>query len=380
MRRVFATALAGLLLGVGLLGAGVAQAFAKSVTLVVDGEETQISVVHATVAEVVARAGVQVNARDEVDPALGLVVADGTVITVTHARPVQLNLDGRTGTYWTTATTVGELVAELGLAERDVALSHPKSTAISLAGLLVGIDSAKNVTVTAAGVTTELRAPGHVADALRQLGLAYDADDIVTPAPTAWLEEGMAITLTVVDVQTVERDVDIPFETQATNDASLYTGQTAVDQAGQNGVRHETVRQTLHDGQVVAEEVLASAVTREPVTQIQRNGTAARPVSIASENQQIGYDMVIARGLGDAEFVCLQQLWDRESHWNTYAQNAYSGAYGIPQALPGNKMASHGADWQTNPATQIAWGLDYIAGRYGTPCGAWNYFLSHNYY
>jgi len=87
--------------------------------------------------------------------------------------------------------------------------------------------------------------------------------------------------------------------------------------------------------------------------------------------QAIAYEMVVAKGWGANEFDCLVALWNRESHWNVYANNPSSGAYGIPQALPGNKMASAGADWATNPATQITWGLGYIAGRYSTPCGAW---------
>lgn len=89
--------------------------------------------------------------------------------------------------------------------------------------------------------------------------------------------------------------------------------------------------------------------------------------------QAIAYEMVFARGWDNAEYECLVALWNRESHWNVYAHNASSGAYGIPQAVPGDKMATAGADWQTNPATQITWGLGYIAGRYGTPCGAWEH-------
>ncbi|MET0783051.1 lytic transglycosylase domain-containing protein [Orlajensenia leifsoniae] len=87
--------------------------------------------------------------------------------------------------------------------------------------------------------------------------------------------------------------------------------------------------------------------------------------------QAIALDMVHARGWGDGEFSCLVALWDRESGWNVYASNSSSGAYGIPQALPGSKMGSAGGDWETNPATQIAWGLGYIGDRYGSPCGAW---------
>jgi hypothetical protein len=80
---------------------------------------------------------------------------------------------------------------------------------------------------------------------------------------------------------------------------------------------------------------------------------------------------VAARGWPSSEYDCLYSLWAKESGWRVNAYNASSGAYGIPQSLPGSKMATAGADWETNPATQIEWGLSYITGRYSTPCGAW---------
>ena len=104
-----------------------------------------------------------------------------------------------------------------------------------------------------------------------------------------------------------------------------------------------------------------------------------RATGDAGAAQAIAYDMVKARGWGDDQFDCLVKLFNRESHWNVYASNP-SGAYGIPQALPGSKMASAGPDWQSNPATQIAWGLGYIAGRYGTPCGAWQASQTKGWY
>jgi hypothetical protein len=76
----------------------------------------------------------------------------------------------------------------------------------------------------------------------------------------------------------------------------------------------------------------------------------------------------------------LYDLWEQESTWNVYAENPASGAYGIPQSLPGDKMATAGADWQTNPTTQIKWGLGYIKSVYGTPCGAWQNEVNYHYY
>lgn len=96
--------------------------------------------------------------------------------------------------------------------------------------------------------------------------------------------------------------------------------------------------------------------------------------------QALGLQAVLARGWGMDQYDCLVALWNRESHWNVYAHNKSSGAYGIPQSLPGEKMATVADDWQTNPATQIEWGLRYIQGRYGSPCGAWAHSEAVHWY
>jgi hypothetical protein len=114
-----------------------------------------------------------------------------------------------------------------------------------------------------------------------------------------------------------------------------------------------------------------------------KKSTGAAPVAGVPDPgtaKAIAADMVAARGWGTGEYDCLVSLWNKESGWNINAHNASSGAHGIPQALPGSKMASAGADWQTNPATQITWGLGYIQGRYATPCGAWGHSQSVGWY
>ncbi len=90
--------------------------------------------------------------------------------------------------------------------------------------------------------------------------------------------------------------------------------------------------------------------------------------------------MLSAFGWRASQFSCLEPLWYHESGWNQSAVTPSSGAYGIPQALPGAQMASAGADWKTNPATQIRWGLTYIHGRYGSPCGAWAHEEADSWY
>ncbi|MEU1278970.1 transglycosylase SLT domain-containing protein [Streptomyces sp. NPDC005805] len=82
----------------------------------------------------------------------------------------------------------------------------------------------------------------------------------------------------------------------------------------------------------------------------------------------------------DAQFACFDRIVTHESNWDVSATNPSSGAYGLVQALPGGKMSSAGADWRTNPATQIEWGLDYMKDRYGSPCGAWSAWQSQGWY
>ncbi|MEW9529855.1 lytic transglycosylase domain-containing protein [Microbispora sp. NPDC049125] len=97
-------------------------------------------------------------------------------------------------------------------------------------------------------------------------------------------------------------------------------------------------------------------------------------------NKAYAFRMVTRNTWSGEQFQCLDSLWTRESNWDHRAYNQGSGAYGIPQALPGDKMGYVARDWRFNPQTQIKWGLRYIKGRYGSPCGAWGHFRSHNWY
>jgi hypothetical protein len=106
----------------------------------------------------------------------------------------------------------------------------------------------------------------------------------------------------------------------------------------------------------------------------------AKKLTVKQRNKAIARKMVKKRGWSTQQYRCLVRLWTKESNWNHRAYNPSSGAGGIPQALPASKMSSAGSDWRTNPKTQIKWGLRYIKGRYGTPCGAWAHFRSRNWY
>jgi hypothetical protein len=133
-------------------------------------------------------------------------------------------------------------------------------------------------------------------------------------------------------------------------------------------------------------DVASSQLAAQPVQQQQQSagGTVAdeqAPPPNPGTAQADAYALLPKFGFSaPAQYPCLNNIWTRESGWRYNAQNGESGAYGIPQALPGDKMASAGPDWQTNVTTQIDWGLGYIQGRYGTPCDAWSFWQAHGWY
>ena len=122
--------------------------------------------------------------------------------------------------------------------------------------------------------------------------------------------------------------------------------------------------------------VLASAMSL--VSSASANVELARTPDGA---RQVAKVMIVEKyGWGESQYTCLDNLWTGESHWNYMSSNRSSGAHGIPQALPADKMEVIGTDWRTNPVTQISWGLRYIEIRYGTPCKAYAKFKRSRYY
>lgn len=133
--------------------------------------------------------------------------------------------------------------------------------------------------------------------------------------------------------------------------------------------------------------------SRPPLASVQR-ATKSQAMPVAKQSmgggvtetlapatpQDVAIAMLGDYGWSTSEFGCLNELYLHESGWNPSAENPTSGAYGIPQALPADKMAAYGDDWQTNPTTQLEWGLSYIRDSYGSPCGAWGFWQSNSWY
>lgn len=219
-------------------------------------------------------------------------------------------------------------------------------------------------------VVPVLTAAGTVGAAIEAAGVELGPDDVVVPGLEAAVPASGEIVVSRVTFEDRTERSEVPFATVEQPDAQVAVGERSVVTAGQPGGTVVVYRVRLVDGVETGREEVFKAVSA-PVDEVVRVG--AEPRSIARAQ-------VAARGWGADQFSCLDRLWTKESNWNPSAQNRSSGAYGIPQALPGSKMGTVAADWRTNPATQITWGLNYIEGRYGTPCGAWAHSQAVNWY
>jgi hypothetical protein len=125
-----------------------------------------------------------------------------------------------------------------------------------------------------------------------------------------------------------------------------------------------------------------SQATQQPQSAPQSQGIQGTSVAVMASGsaQQIAEGMLASFGWSSSQFSCLEPLWAHESGWSVTASNPGTGAYGIPQALPGSRMASAGPDWQTDASTQIRWGLEYIKDTYGSPCAAWSHEEADGWY
>lgn len=144
------------------------------------------------------------------------------------------------------------------------------------------------------------------------------------------------------------------------------------------GMRQYTARQTAAKAAhaAAARAAVAKGVAEKAAATVKTQAAAAA----SGSPQQVARAMLGKFGWSGGQFSCLEPLWGHESRWSVSASNPGSGAYGIPQALPGSRMASAGPDWQTNAGTQIKWGLQYIQSTYGSPCAAWSHEESAGWY
>ena len=297
---------------------------AKFVTFYDDGDKLIVRTEAKTVGEALVRAGIEVETGDIVEPAMDMEInANNFFVNIYRARPVIVN-DGLVDKYLMTASYDAKQIA-------------------------------------------------------REAGLTiYDGDEVTPVANTNFLEAGVASVYKVIrnGGRTVTEEVEIPFAEETVRDVNLAAGTTEVRQLGEVGRKRVYYNVYYIDNQEVSREVIDEEVIKEPVARITAVGVKK---SVPPEWGTCA-EWVRAAGVSEADVATALDLIYHESGCRVDARNASSGAYGIPQALPGSKMAAYGGDWETNPVTQIRWMAGYVTGRYGGWSQALEFWYNHGWY
>ncbi|MEV6316100.1 transglycosylase SLT domain-containing protein [Streptomyces sp. NPDC051776] len=164
-------------------------------------------------------------------------------------------------------------------------------------------------------------------------------------------------------------------------DAQSTAADAAAKKAAEEAARKQAAKDAAEKKAAAAKKAAEEKAAKERAESLK----AARSASRTDFPQQASYTIAEVQSMArqmmpSDQFQCFSNIVDHESGWNYQASNPSSGAYGLVQALPGSKMASAGADWKTNPATQIKWGLNYMNSRYDSPCGAWEFWQANHWY
>jgi uncharacterized protein YabE (DUF348 family) len=370
----------------GLLGgtAGWETTGGRTIDLRVDGQQRQIHTSAKDVQGVLAAANITVGDHDLIAPELGTQLESGAEVVVRRGHLLHLMVNGAARNVWVNASSVDEALGQLGYGSENL-VSVSRSTRLESTAANLSITTPKRVTFKVDGKTLQAVAFGPtLRQAVAQAHLRLSPTDIVSPAITSPVRDREVITVHRVVYKLQVQRQSVAYGSVRQNDPNRSVGNNVVVTNGRNGVRQVTYRLRYVDGKlagraIYGNKVITPAVNRRTLVGTKRVAPSySAPVGSGSA-QQIAASMVSARGWGSDQFGCLVSLWNKESGWRTNAANP-SGAYGIPQALPGSKMASAGGDWQTSASTQISWGLGYIASVYGTPCSAWAHSQATNWY
>ncbi len=251
----------------------------KSVALSVEGDTSTVHAFGGTVGDVLDKQGIELGSHDVVTPSVETPVEDDQTIVVRYGRKLTLTVDGKERTYWTTATTVGQALKELGIRNgADAELSASRSQSIGRKGLDLEINTPKDITLVVAGKkSTATVTATTVREALKDAKVTVDSNDEIAPGPAARLKDGMTVKVNRITKKSVKDTQSLDFRTVTKKDASLFEGTEKVEREGQAGAELVTYRVIYRNGEVVSKKETSSKVTREPVAKIVLVGTKDKP-------------------------------------------------------------------------------------------------------
>jgi hypothetical protein len=236
-----------------------------------------------------------------------------------------------------------------------------KVTAVAAAGTLAVAIAAGAAAATLPAGSAAAPAAGSAADAYLAVAAGHQGPTRAAQADTTSNAQ------LVISAERMRFGLQHSEDAAAAKAAAAQAARAAAAKAAAVAVRQAAARQAA------ARQAVATQAAAQPAA-------TQRAAESSGSPQQVAQQMLGQFGWSGSQFSCLEPLWERESGWDVTAENPSSGAYGIPQALSGSLMATAGPDWQTDAATQIRWGLTYLQGRYGSPCGAWAHEEADGWY
>lgn len=344
---------------------------AKIVIISHDHEQQIVPTKEATVGELLQKLHVNLGEGDVVEPAASTAInQDQFRINIYRAVPVEI-VDGAKRTFTFSAATTPRAIADqagTALYPEDNITSNPAENFLKTGsiGEQLVVDRAVPVDVDLYGTPVTLRTQATtLAGLMKEKNIKLLKNDQISPAPNTPITPGqhVAFIRTGTKVETVTEEIAMPV--QRTNDASLAYGTSAVRQQGSPGSQIATYQVQLVNNVETGRTLIQKVVNKQAVTQIEVMGTSLSGIK---------GDMALA-GIAPGDYEFADYIITHESGWRPNAGNA-SGAYGLCQALPGSKMSSAGADWATNPITQLRWCAGYAQSRYGGWGNAYAHWLN----
>ncbi len=352
----------------------------RIVNLYVDNERQVVPTRAETVGDLMKRLNIYLGDQDLVEPALDTpILADNFKVTVYRAKPVTIIDQSKKIQILTPHQDDKLAIEKAGITvfpEDRITLDHDTDPLEEgIIGKRLVIDRATPVTINLYGNPVQMRTRAKtVGDVLAEKEIQIIPTDTITPGVETPLTANTEIVIARLGTKIVTVEEAILFETETQQDPNQPVGVNQIITEGVNGKKIVTYEVELKNDQEVSRKQIQVIIAQEPVKAKVTKGTKVI-YSNPSANVELGRQIAEEMGVG-GEFHCLYQLWERESKWNHLAANRSSGAYGIPQALPGSKM---GPGWQNDPAVQIRWGIGYVK-KYGGPCGAWAFWQVNHWY
>ena len=340
---------------------------AENHVTVYDGE-TQLNLRSsaATVRELLKRADISYTDDDTIEPGLDEEInSDNFNINIYRARSV-IVIDGDTKKYINTAATEPTAIAEhagIDLLDADmVKVIYYNDLLESGLTTAYSVVRAKTIKLDFYGELMNIRTQAAtVGDFLAERNISTDsAENWISVALDTTITDGISFKIFRQGKQTITVEESINFTEKVTYDYSLEHGKREITKPGVKGKKTVTYEVDMQDGKEKSRKLISEIVTQKPV---QQQVVVGMKISLPAGSHE---DWMAAAGIAPSDYGYVNYIITHESHWNPLAVNKSSGATGVCQALPGNKMASAGSDWATNPITQLKWCDGYAKGRYGS--------------